>query len=140
MESDQVIKHRRTTVRHQSSLWVLDVWNLLQTSFETSSDCFPNELYLDIGHDDRLIQEKLATDLGISRTPVREALIRLEQEGVLRKSAQGGFRLYRMSDQEVRELYQTRAAIEGQVARILAERHTPQDIASLRSARPAINK
>ena len=37
-----------------------------------------------------------------------------------------------MSDQEVRELYQTRAAIEGQVARILAERHTPQDIATLR--------
>ena len=87
---------------------------------------------LDIGHDDRLIQEKLAADLGISRTPVREALIRLEQEGVLRKSAQGGFRLYQMSDQEVRELYQTRAAIEGQVARILAERHTPQDIATLR--------
>ena len=87
---------------------------------------------LDIGHDDRLIQEKLAADLGISRTPVREALIRLEQEGVLRKSAQGGFRLYQMSDQEVRELYQTRAAIEGQVARILAERHKPQDIATLR--------
>jgi len=87
---------------------------------------------LDIGHDDRLIQEKLAADLGISRTPVREALIRLEQEGVLRKSAQGGFRLYQMSDQEVRELYQTRAAIEGQVARLLAERHTPQDIATLR--------
>ena len=87
---------------------------------------------LDIGHDDRLIQEKLAADLGISRTPVREALIRLEQEGVLRKRAQGGFRLYQMSDQEVRELYQTRAAIEGQVARILAERHTPQDIATLR--------
>jgi len=87
---------------------------------------------LDIGHEDRLIQEKLAADLGISRTPVREALMRLEQEGVLTKSAQGGFRLYQMSDQEVRELYQTRAAIEGQVARILAERHTADDIATLR--------
>jgi len=87
---------------------------------------------LDIGHEDRLIQEKLAADLGISRTPVREALMRLEQEGVLTKSAQGGFRLYQMSDQEVRELYQTRAAIEGQVARILAERHTADDIAALR--------
>lgn len=87
---------------------------------------------LEISHEDRLIQEKLATDLGISRTPVREALLRLEQEGVLRKSAQGGFRLYEMSDQEVRELYQTRAAIEGQVARILAQHHTAEDIDSLR--------
>ncbi len=87
---------------------------------------------LAIGHDDRLIQEKLAADLGISRTPVREALLRLEQEGVLRKSAQGGFVLYQMSDQEVRELYQTRAAIEGQVARILAERHTPDNLKVLR--------
>lgn len=87
---------------------------------------------LDIGQEDRLIQEKLAADLGISRTPVREALLRLEQEGVLRKSAQGGFRLYQMTDQEVRELYQTRAAIEGQVARILAERHTADDLKALR--------
>ena len=47
-------------------------------------------------------------------------------------SARGGFRLYQMSDQEVHELYQTRAAIEGQMARIPAERHTPQDIAALR--------
>ena len=88
---------------------------------------------LEIGRDDRLVQEKLAADLGISRTPVREALMRLEQEGVLRKSAQGGFRLYQMSDQEVRELYQTRAAIEGQVARILAENHTSENIADLRN-------
>ena len=87
---------------------------------------------LEIGQKDRLVQEKLATDLGISRTPVREALMRLEQEGVLQKSAQGGYRLHQMSDQEVRELYQTREAIEGQVARILAEKNDPSDHAKLR--------
>lgn len=87
---------------------------------------------LDISQHDRLVQEKLAADLGISRTPVREALMRLEQEGVLQQSAQGGYRLHQMSDQEVRELYQTRAAIEGQVARILAENNDPADIANLR--------
>ncbi len=87
---------------------------------------------LEIGQKDRLVQEKLATDLGISRTPVREALMRLEQEGVLQKSAQGGYRLHQMSDEEVRELYQTRAAIEGQVARILAEKNDASDFAELR--------
>jgi len=85
----------------------------------------------DISHSDRLVQEKLAVDLGISRTPVREALMRLEQEGVLRKTAQGGFKLCQLSDQEVRELYQTRAAIEGQVARILAERNASDNIDTL---------
>jgi len=86
----------------------------------------------EIGYDDRLVQEKLADEMDISRTPIREALMRLEQEGVLEVSNRGGFRLYRMSDREVRELYQARAAIEGQGARILAVRKSAADIAWLR--------
>lgn len=74
----------------------------------------------EIGPDDRLVQEKLAAEMQISRTPVREALMRLEQEGVLQVSSSGNFKLYRMDAQEVRELYQSRAAVEGQCARILA--------------------
>ena len=86
----------------------------------------------EIGPDDTLVQEKLAADMQISRTPVREALMRLEQEGVLEVSKRGSFRLYRMDDQEVRELYQSRAAVEGQCARILAVNHSPDQIAALR--------
>lgn len=86
----------------------------------------------DIGPDDLLIQEKLAAEMQISRTPVREALMRLEQEGVLEASSRGSFRLYRMGDEEVRELYQSRAAVEGQAARILAVRNDPADMAALR--------
>ena len=67
----------------------------------------------EIGPDDNLIQEKLAAELQISRTPVREALMRLEQEGVLTVSNRGSFQLYQMDDQEVRELYQSRAAVDG---------------------------
>lgn len=86
----------------------------------------------DIGADDRLVQEKLAAELQISRTPVREALLRLEQEGVLATSSRGGFVLHRMEEKEVRELYQARAAVEGQAARILAHRNDPQELAILR--------
>lgn len=86
----------------------------------------------EIGPDDRLVQEKLAAELQISRTPVREALMRLEQDGVLEVSNRGSFRLYQMSDSEVRELYQARAAVEGQSARILAEAHDPNIVAQLR--------
>ncbi|MEM7190842.1 MAG: GntR family transcriptional regulator, partial [Pseudomonadota bacterium] len=77
----------------------------------------------EIGPDDRLVQERLAAEMEISRTPVREALLRLEQEGMLVTSARGGFVLYRMTEGEIRELYQARAAVESQAARILASQN-----------------
>jgi len=77
----------------------------------------------EIGPDDRLVQERLAAEMEISRTPVREALLRLEQEGMLVTSPRGGFVLYRMSEGEIRELYQARAAVESQAARILASQN-----------------
>lgn len=85
----------------------------------------------EIGPDDSLVQKKLAAEMQISRTPVREALMRLEQEGVLTVSNRGSFRLYQMNEQEIKELYQSRAAIEGQAARILAVRHDPEDVRAL---------
>ena len=86
----------------------------------------------DIGLEDTLVQEKLASEMQISRTPVREALMRLAQEGVLEVSNRGSFKLYKMDKDEVKELYQSRAAIEGQCARILAVDHTDEDISFLR--------
>ncbi|MGI9417043.1 MAG: GntR family transcriptional regulator [Geminicoccaceae bacterium] len=77
----------------------------------------------DIGMDDQLVQEKLAAELEISRTPVREALLRLEQDGVLVTSPRGGFMLRRISEDEAKEIYDVRAAVEGQAARILAIRN-----------------
>ena len=87
----------------------------------------------EIGPDDRLVQEKLAAELDISRTPVREALLRMEQEGVLVSANRGGFKLYRMDESEVRQLYQARAAIESQAARILASHYDAGSIAQLRA-------
>lgn len=86
----------------------------------------------EIGPDDRLVQEKLAAELDISRTPVREALLRLEKEGVLRLANSGGFRLAKISEEETLELYQARAAIEGQAARILAARGDADELERLR--------
>ena len=86
----------------------------------------------DIGLEDTLVQEKLATEMQISRTPVREALLRLAQEGVLEVSSRGSFKIYKMDEEEVKELYQSRAAVEGQCARILAVHHNAEDITFLR--------
>lgn len=86
----------------------------------------------DIRKDDRLVQEKLAAELQISRTPVREALMRLEKEGVLEVANSGGFRLSHMNEDEVLQLYQARAAIEGQAARILCARADQEIFDALR--------
>ncbi|WP_299883099.1 GntR family transcriptional regulator [uncultured Sulfitobacter sp.] len=87
----------------------------------------------EIGPDDRLVQEKLAAELDISRTPVREALLRLEKEGVLHLANSGGFRLSRISEEETLELYHARAAIEGQAARILTARNDAAELDGLRA-------
>ncbi|MDP2122692.1 MAG: GntR family transcriptional regulator [Hoeflea sp.] len=85
-----------------------------------------------ISDDERLVQEKLADEMQISRTPVREALLRLEQEGILVVANNGGFKVYRMSHIEVHELYQARTAVEGQAARILAANPDPVKMQELR--------
>lgn len=80
---------------------------------------------------DRLVQEKLAAELGISRTPLREALLRLEQEGVLVRAGRSGFELTVVTTEEVRKIYGARLAIEGHASRLLAEHGTEADFASL---------
>jgi DNA-binding GntR family transcriptional regulator len=87
----------------------------------------------DIASDDQLVQEKLAQELQISRTPVREALLRLEQDGILvASSARGGFSIRRASPDEVRELYDARAAVEAQALRLLTLQKSSDKIAVLR--------
>ncbi len=75
---------------------------------------------------DKIVQEKLAEEFGISRTPVREALFRLEQERVLTASGRGSFSIRKINSTEIRELYGTRCAIEGYAARLLSEMNDPK--------------
>lgn len=80
---------------------------------------------------ERLIQEKIATEINISRTPVREALLRLEQEGILELSGRKGFAIRRISEREVRDLYGAREAIEGYGAFWIAKNRTPERLAAI---------
>jgi len=80
---------------------------------------------------DRLIQEKIASEINISRTPVREALLRLEQEGVLEMQGRKGFAIRKMREEEVVQVYGAREAVEGYAAYWLAENRTPQRIAAI---------
>ena len=61
----------------------------------------------------RLTEESLATQLGISKSPVREALNRLEAEGLIYIEARRGAHVRQFTPKEIRDLYDLRAALEG---------------------------
>jgi GntR family transcriptional regulator of vanillate catabolism len=72
-----------------------------------------------------LLQQELAERLGVSRTPLREALISLEQEGLVESSSSGKTRVTELSDADARESMQAREVVDGIVARLLAQRGLP---------------
>ena len=88
----------------------------------------------DDGTDDedcRLDERALAEGLGISRTPVREALLRLESEGVVRAVPRRGVYVIRKTKAEIIEVILASAALEAMAARLAAERATDVEIADL---------
>jgi len=66
----------------------------------------------EIGPQERLIEAKIAKDIGTSRTPVREALHTLEMEGLLESIPRVGYKVNTVSDQEVEEICEIRTVIE----------------------------
>ena len=79
-------------------------------------------------------EKDLADRLGISRTPVREALIELAREGLVTIAPQRGFQLHSLSHAEQEEVYELRLAIDSFVVEKLAKSATPDDIKQLREA------
>ena len=80
----------------------------------------------------RLDERQLSDDLGVSRTPIREALARLEQEGFVRTVPRRGVYVVRKSKFEILEMITVWAALESMAARLITERATDQEISSLR--------
>ena len=69
-------------------------------------------------HGERLREEEIASALGVSRTPVREALQRLQQRGLLVIGPGRGLMVAQLSKQQVFELYAMREILEGSAARL----------------------
>lgn len=77
-------------------------------------------------------QDEIARRLGVSITPVREALRRLESEGLISYRSHRGATVSELSDDAARELYLLRGAIEGLCARLAADRITEEQLTALR--------
>jgi DNA-binding GntR family transcriptional regulator len=72
--------------------------------------------------------EQLTQELGVSRTPIWEAVRRLEQEGIVAHTPHKGVRVVELTRQMALELYEVRETMEAMAARLGAERATPEII------------
>ena len=73
----------------------------------------------------RIAELAIVEKLGVSRTPIRAALMRLEQEGLLEALPNGGFAVRTFSEREVADAIELRGTVEGLAARLAAERGAP---------------
>ncbi len=81
---------------------------------------------------ERLVEDRIAAELGISRTPLREALHRLAQEGLLEKRRTGGYVLRTLQRTEVEDAIAIRSMLESYAAGLAATRSTPEQKKALR--------
>lgn len=79
----------------------------------------------------RLREEELALKVGVSRTPIREALRRLDAEGLVDFTPNRGARVTAWSERELEEVYEARALLESYGARLAATRVTADELARL---------
>lgn len=81
-----------------------------------------------------LVIDELAVKMGTSGTPIREALARLQQEGLVTKIPYQGWKVKEFSVVEITEIYQVRAALEALAVRICCIKGTPVTLRRLEQA------
>lgn len=86
---------------------------------------------------ERMVEEDLARRLAVSRTPVREALFRLEQNGML-EQRDGGFHVPRLTLRDVEEIFQIRRLLEPQGVADVAAATTDGDLAAYIAGRDRV--
>lgn len=115
----------------------------MTTPSPTKADKAPRELFKNIAYDELrarfdnrlyppgtfLSERQLADELGMSKTPVKAALERLELEGFITVSPQSGIVVRELSLDEITQMYEIRVALEGYVLRSLAGRLSKEQLA-----------
>jgi DNA-binding GntR family transcriptional regulator len=83
---------------------------------------------------ERLVEEKLADRLGVSRTPLREAFQRLESKGLVQKRPRGGYVVRPLTADEVEEAVDIRTCLESYAARLAARRRNEEALSRMGEA------
>jgi DNA-binding GntR family transcriptional regulator len=78
-----------------------------------------------------LVESHIAETLGISRTPVREAIHKLEREGLIERQPRGGFTVLGLTRNNIEETFGIRSVLEGYAARLAAVKHNKEELDAL---------
>ena len=78
-----------------------------------------------------LVESHIAQMLGISRTPVREAIHKLERERLIERQPRGGFTVLGLTQSDIEETFGIRSVLEGYAARLATTKHQPKELKAL---------
>jgi DNA-binding GntR family transcriptional regulator len=107
---------------------------------QTSSDTLPRRIATRLarmiiagrlGPGTRLHEIPLAKQFRVSRAPIREAINELERLGLVVKRSRRGAQVISLTSRDVKEIYEVKVMVEGQAARLAAERITPSKLSKL---------
>lgn len=87
----------------------------------------------------RLVEQRLAEEFDVSRTPIREAIRRLEAEGLVVVERNRGAHVRHLSETEIADLYDVRSRLEAYAAELAAQRCDAEDVARLDEAAAAFD-
>lgn len=109
------------------------LWGQERTAMPTVVDYAYEEIWKRVimmggSEEQRLSDVTLAEQLGVSRTPVRQALERLVQEGLVRSDPRRGFWTSTFTAQDIHEIYDLRGALEALAVRLAAPRLSQEDL------------
>ncbi len=82
----------------------------------------------DIPNGSRIVENEIAVTMGVSRTPVREAIHKLEREGLVVKRVHGGYSVTGLVREDIQESFEIRSVLEGYAARLATIEHTANDL------------
>jgi len=100
-----------------------------EKTFEALKDMI---LVQELKPDERIIQDSVARSLGVSRTPVKKALTKLAELGLVTVKSKGQIYVSRFSKKEILAIYDVREVLEGLSARLAAEKIDGKDIKKMR--------
>jgi DNA-binding GntR family transcriptional regulator len=123
---------QRTTAATPLALAPLNATSLRDQAYLLLKSAIADTDIYDPQQELRLDERQLTTALGVSRTPIREALSLLEQEGFIRTVPRRGIYIIRKSKREMIEMIQMWAALESMAARLATLNATDEEIAKLR--------
>jgi DNA-binding GntR family transcriptional regulator len=78
-----------------------------------------------------LVESHIAQMLGMSRTPVREAIHKLEREGLIKRQPRGGFTVLGLSREDIEETFGIRSVLEGYAAKLATVKHRSKELEAL---------